>query len=124
MRTSVQAQYQALEPQCDATYPACGCAEGQPTTDDGSRIQFTATPGVTCLHGVCTTFAAQCGAPCASGTTCFSCLSHNTAFAACTTMCSGSTDCHDSTLPICQFGSSGNTSGMFCTASGIACDTR
>jgi hypothetical protein len=27
-------------------------------------------------------------------------------------------------LAICQFGSSGNTSGMFCTASGVACETK
>jgi hypothetical protein len=25
-------------------------------------------------------------------------------------------------LPTCQFGSSGNTTGMFCTASAITCD--
>jgi hypothetical protein len=27
-------------------------------------------------------------------------------------------------LPLCQFGSSGNRAGMFCTASGVACDTK
>jgi hypothetical protein len=27
-------------------------------------------------------------------------------------------------LPLCQFGSSGNTAGMFCTSSGVACDTK
>ena len=124
IRASAQAQYQDLEPKCEATYPACGCGEGQPTTDDGSKVQFTATPGVTCMQGVCTTFAAECGKPCASGTTCFSCSNHNQVFAACTTMCTGNTDCHDSRLPMCQFGSSGNTSGMFCTASAVACDTK
>jgi len=124
IRTSAQAQYQDLEPKCEATYPACGCAEGQPTTDDGSKIQFTATAGVTCVQGLCTTFAAECGKPCASGTTCFSCANHLTLFAACTTMCAGSTDCHDTTLPLCQLGSSGNTTGMYCTASGVACDTK
>lgn len=124
IRTSAQSQYQDLEPRCEATYPACGCAEGQPTTDDGSKIQFSATPSVTCLQGVCTTFAAECGTPCASGTTCFSCSNHSQLFAACTTMCAGNTDCHDPTLPMCQLGSSGNTSGMFCTASGVACDTK
>jgi len=124
IRTSAQAQYQDLEPKCEATYPACGCAEGQPTTDDGSKIQFSATPDVTCVQAVCTTFAAECGKPCASGTICFSCSNHSQIFAACTTMCTGNTDCHDPTLPMCQLGSSGNTSGMFCTASGVACDTK
>jgi hypothetical protein len=51
-------------------------------------------------------------------------MTHALNFAACTTMCTASTDCHDSTLPMCQFGSSGNTPGMFCTASGVACDTK
>jgi hypothetical protein len=124
VRTSAQAQFQSLEAACEATYPACGCPVGQTTTDDGSKIQFTATPGVACVQGVCTTYAAECGQPCASGTTCFSCSNHALLFAACTTMCAASTDCNDSTLPLCQFGSSGNTSGMFCTASGVACDTK
>jgi hypothetical protein len=122
--TSAQAQFQVLEPKCEATFPACGCAEGQPTTDDGSKVQFSATPGVACVQGVRTTYAAECGKPCGSGTTCFSCSNHSTIFAACTTMCTVGTDCMDSTLPMCQFGSSGNTSGMFCTASGVACDTK
>jgi hypothetical protein len=123
-RTTGQAQYQDLEPKCEATYPACGCAESQPTTDDGSKIQFNGTPGVTCLQGVCTTFVADCGKPCAAGTTCFSCSNRTQLFAACTTMCTSSTDCHDSTLPLCQLGTSGNTSGIFCTATGVACDTK
>ncbi len=37
MRASAQAQFHSLETKCEATYPACGCAEGQPTTDDGSE---------------------------------------------------------------------------------------
>ena len=124
VRTSAQAQFGTLEAKCEATYPACGCAEGQPTTDDGSKIQFSATPGVACLQGTCTTYAVECGQPCAAGTTCFSCSNHALLFAACTTTCAGSADCKDSTLPLCQFGSSGNTAGMFCTASDVACDTK
>jgi hypothetical protein len=123
-RTSAEAQFQDLEPKCEATYPACGCAEGQPTTDDGSKVQFSATPGVACVQGVCTTYAAECGKPCGLGTTCFSCSNHAATFAACTTMCTVATDCPDPTLPMCQSGTSGNTSGMFCTASGVACDTK
>jgi len=124
MNTSAQTQYQSRESKCEAAYPACGCAEGRPTTDDGSKIQFSATPGVACVRGVCTTYAAECGKPCGSGTTCFSCSNRSTTFAACTTMCAVGTDCTDPTLPMCQFGSSGNTSGMFCTASSVACDTK
>jgi hypothetical protein len=123
-RTSERTQFQTLEAQCDATYPACGCAAGQPTTDDGSRLRFDGQPGVTCLQGTCTTFVPDCGKPCATGTTCFSCSNHSSVFAACTTMCTGNTDCHDPSLPLCQNGSSGNTSGMFCTASNVACDTK
>jgi hypothetical protein len=67
---------------------------------------------------------AECGKPCASGTMCFTCADRTQLFAACTTMCAGSPDCHDPTLPMCQVGSSGNTTGMFCTASGVACDTK
>ncbi|HLK89622.1 MAG TPA: hypothetical protein VKZ18_07000 [Polyangia bacterium] len=124
LRASAQAQYQSLEAKCEATYPACGCAEGQPTTDDGSKIQFGATPPVACVQGVCTTYATECGQPCAAGTTCFSCSNHSVTFAACTTTCTGPTDCSDSTLPLCQYGSSGNVAGMYCTSLGVACDTK
>ena len=124
MNDSAQAQYQNLEPKCEAMYPACGCAEGPSTADDGSSIPLNATPGIACVQGVCTTYDADCGKPCASGTTCFSCSNHSALFAACTTMCTASTACTDPTLPTCQFGSSGNTSGMYCTASGVACDTK
>ena len=30
----------------------------------------------------------------------------------------------DPTLPLCQMGSSGNTSGKFCTGANVTCDTR
>jgi hypothetical protein len=126
-RNSVQTQFQTLEAQCDATYPACGCAAGQPTTDDGSRLRFgdqASQAGVTCLQGKCTTFVPDCGQPCGTGTTCFSCSNHNQLFAACTTMCADSTACTDPTLPLCQMGTSGNTAGKFCTAANVACDTK
>ena len=41
--------------------PRAIVAEGQPTTDDGSKIQFSATAGVDCVQGLCTTFAKECG---------------------------------------------------------------
>jgi hypothetical protein len=121
---SEKAAFQTLEAQCDATYPACGCAAGQPTADDGSGLRLTTQAGVTCLQGKCTTFVPDCGQPCGAGTTCFSCVSHLQNFAACTTMCTDSTACSDPTLPLCQMGSSGNTSGTFCTAANIRCDTK
>jgi len=124
LATSAQAAYASLEPKCQQTYPACGCAETSPTTDDGSALRFDGTPAVACVQGVCTTFVPDCGAPCATGTTCFSCMTHSALYAACTTMCASSSACHDPALPMCQSGSSGNTVGMFCTASDVACDTK
>jgi hypothetical protein len=121
---AAKTQFQALEAQCDATYPACGCAAQQPTADDGSRLPFNAKAGVTCVQGKCTTFVPDCGKPCGSGTTCFSCSNHAQLFAACTTMCADSTTCTDPTLPLCQTGTSGNTAGKFCTAANVACDTK
>jgi len=123
IRTSAQSAFQTLEAQCDATYPACGCAAGQPTTDDGSRIKFDGAAGVACEQGKCTTFVPDCGGPCAAGTTCFSCANHAVMFAACTTACTASGDCHDPALPLCQMCSTGNTYGMYCTAANVACDT-
>jgi len=125
LRGTEQARFQTLEAQCDATYPACGCAAQQPVADDGSRLRFgNAEAGVTCVQGTCTTFVLDCGRPCETGTTCFSCVNHTSTFAACTTACTTSADCHDATLPLCQTGTSGNTAGMFCTAADVACDTR
>jgi hypothetical protein len=123
-RNSVKTQFQTLEAQCDMTYPLCGCAAGQPTADDGSRLRFNDQAGVTCLQGKCTTFVPDCGQPCSAGTTCFSCMSKPTTFAACTTMCADSDACGDPTLPLCQMGMSGNTSGKFCTAANVACDIK
>lgn len=122
-RNSEKAKFQSLEAACDATYPLCGCATQQPVADDGSRLRFTDQASVTCVQGKCTTFVADCGQPCATGMTCFSCVTHLSTFAACTTMCADSTACHDPTLPLCQMGTSGNVAGKFCTAN-IACDTK
>ena len=124
IRGSAQSTFQRLEAQCDASYPACGCAAGPPTTDDGSQIMFGGTAGLDCVQGKCTTFVPACAGPCAAGTTCFSCSNHSSVFAACTTVCTSSSDCHDPALPLCQMGSSGNTIGMYCTAAGVACDTK
>ena len=77
---------------------------GLPMTEDGSTLRFDQQAGVTCLQGKCTTFVPDCGKPCASGTTCFTCISHNANFAACTTMCTDSSQCSDPSLPLCQIG--------------------
>ena len=124
LRASEQARFQQLEPQCDASYPACGCATGPTTTDDGSTIRSDQAAGVTCRQGICTTFVPACGQPCASGTTCFSCLNHLSVFAGCTTTCASNTDCGNAAFPVCQLGQSGNVAGMYCTATGVACDTK
>ena len=98
--------------------------------DDGSvDNRPTVQAGVTCQLGTCTTFVRDCGKPCASGTTCFSCSNHAQLFAACTTPCTDkslSSDCPNSTLPLCQAatGTTGNTNGTYCTAAGVACDTK
>ena len=123
-RNSVKTELQTLEAACDATYPICGCPIQQPTTDDGSVLRFGGEPGVTCLQGKCTTFVPDCGQPCGSGSTCFSCVNHQQMFAACTTMCAGNSQCRDPSLPLCQMGMSGNTAGKFCTAANVACDTK
>jgi hypothetical protein len=123
LRATEQTRFTMLEARCDPTYPACGCAAQQPLVDDGSRVQFQATAGVTCVQGKCTTFVPACGQPCPAGTSCFSCQDHGSMFAACTTTCTGSAECHDATLPLCQSGTSGNTYGMYCTAPNVACDS-
>ncbi len=125
LRVTEQAHFTALEAQCDPTYPACGCAAQEPVVDDGSRIQFQGTADVACVQGKCRTYVPDCGQPCATGTTCFSCRNQGSTFAACATTCARNTDCHDPDLPLCQSGSAGNTQyGMFCTASNVACDTQ
>jgi hypothetical protein len=117
-------RFQAIESQCDATYPPCGCAAGQPMTDDGSHLEFGGQAAVACVQGICTTYVSDCGKPCGAGTTCFTCANHLALFAACTTACTATTACPDASLPKCQTGTSGNIAGMYCTASNVTCDTR
>ena len=130
IRATEKDRFAANEPSCDASYPACGCAARSPMMDDQSvDNRPTVQAGVTCLLGICTTFVRDCGKPCASGTTCFSCSNHSQLFAACTTQCmdkSLSSDCPSTALPLCQAatGTPGNTNGTFCTAADVACDTK
>jgi hypothetical protein len=84
LRATEQTRFATLEAQCDPTYPACGCAAQQPLVDDGSRVEFQATAGVTCVQGKCTTFVPACGQPCTAGTTCQTCANDGGTSAACT----------------------------------------
>ena len=119
------ARFTALEPQCQASYPRCGCGISPPMTDDGSVMRIGATTaGVACVQGMCTTFVPACGKPCTGGTTCFSCSQATREYAVCTTACTTGADCHDPALPMCLLGISGNVNGMYCVAAGVACDTR
>jgi hypothetical protein len=124
IRASEQARFNAFEAQCDAAYPACGCAAGQPMTEDGSLVRFGDPAAAMCLLGRCTSYVPACGNPCSSQTTCFTCTNHGATFAACTRMCTTSADCTDQSMPLCQFGQTGNAIGMFCTGASVACDTQ
>jgi hypothetical protein len=127
LRTTEQTRYTTLETQCKSQWPACTCATGPTTTDDGSKIKSTTSVGVTCHQGVCTTFVPACGGPCATGTTCFSCQVPNGQYGACTTPCTdtaASSDCTNTSLPRCQMGASGNVDGTYCTAASVMCDRK
>jgi len=124
VRASQAAAFATLEAACVASYPACRCPVVATTTDDGSIIKSDAKAGVACVAGVCTTFVPDCGHPCAAGTTCFTCVTHLTMYGACTVACANSDACHDPALPRCQQGTSGNVSGMYCTATNITCDQK
>ena len=125
-------RFTALEPSCRATFPACPCAIQLPVMDDGSvDMRMNKSPvvpaSVTCWAGTCTTYVGDCGKPCAAATTCFSCQVAGGRFGACTTTCAdatGSSDCMNASLPLCQTGTTGNVSGMYCTAAGVACDKK
>jgi hypothetical protein len=95
VHASEKDRFAALEAACDRTYPACGCASGPPTTDDGSIVRFGSTAaGVSCQGGTCKTFSKACGHPCDAGRSCTSCMTPDagsTSF--CTLQCKGDTMC-------------------------------
>jgi len=127
LHTTQQTIYTGLEQQCQATWPACTCATGPTTTDDGSQIKNGMSVGVKCQQGVCTTFVPACGGPCATGTTCFSCQIPSGQYGVCTKACTdvtSSSDCTNPALPRCQMGTSGNVDGTYCTAAGAMCNSR
>jgi hypothetical protein len=73
LRATESQRFSTLESACDRTYPACGCAAGPPTTDDGSALAFGGTAAVSCQAGVCRTFSGACGHPCEAGRSCLDC---------------------------------------------------
>jgi hypothetical protein len=101
-------------------------------TDDGSTESRTSLtpptqPSVDCVAGTCTSYVTECGAPCPTGTVCFSCQTAGKRYAACTTECldpKSNADCKNAALPLCQTGTTGNVAGNYCTASDIACDRK
>jgi hypothetical protein len=105
LHASETQRFRTLESACDATYPACGCASGEPTTDDGSTIAFGASTaaGVSCTGGVCKTFAAACGHACDTGRSCLTCGSTSV----CSLRCTADTSCTEAAYPKCMFGFGG-----------------
>jgi hypothetical protein len=122
LRATERSRYQMLETQCHMTWPVCQCASGAPSTDDGSFPAPGTEPSVACQQGVCTTYIAACGHPCAPGTKCFTCASGPGTFAACSAGCDSAADCADPSTPTCQRATSGGYS-KFCAPSNVACGT-
>ena len=73
IRASEEARFGALEAMCVQSFPACGCFDGSISADDGSQIASGTIPPVACVGGSCRTYAAGCGQPCPTGTSCKPC---------------------------------------------------
>jgi hypothetical protein len=122
LRATVEAQFSQLEAECVAGLPQCECAAQPTRTDDGSALRVGTNAGLTCREGVCTSFAPECGQPCAAGRTCLSCPAGPMMYAACSTACTSAATCTDPALPLCQ-SAAGGTTAMFCVASNVTCGT-
>jgi hypothetical protein len=116
LRATESQRFATLESACDRTYPACGCAAGAPTTDDGSTIAFGGSAAVTCQGGVCKTYSPACGQPCAAGKSCLSC-GQDAGSATCSLRCTSDTSCTEAPYTTCQFGFGGGV----CTDPGRIC---
>lgn len=117
LRSTEAQPFATLESTCDASYPACGCASGPPTTDDGSTVMYGGAVSASCQGGICKTFATACGQPCETGKSCLTCGAQDAGVSVCSLRCSADTSCTDSAYPRCQFGIG---SGI-CAASNLAC---
>src|SRR5215831_19683251 len=89
IRKTQQAAFTALEAQCQASYPGCGCFDGRDGADDGSRIPANGMAAASCQAGTCKTYAPACGHICPSGSSCQTCtdLATNTMTSACAPQC-------------------------------------
>jgi hypothetical protein len=120
LRVTERSRYETLEAQCHMTWPACQCASGVTTTDDGSVPAPGTAPSAACRQGVCTTYVLACGGPCAPGTTCFTCNDGPGVFAVCSTACNSAAECPSAELPACRHATSG-AYYEFCAPSGVTC---
>ena len=103
IRASEKDRYAALEGACDRSYPACGCAEGPPVTDDGSVIAFGGMAGVSCQAGTCRTFSKACGKACDATHACVTCMAPDAgAMSSCSLKCMKDTDCTEPGRTKCQ----------------------
>jgi hypothetical protein len=108
INASLAEHFLTLEKACDANYPACGCAAGQPVADDGSFIPFGEAAGVTCAAGTCKTFSQLCGHACDNARTCLTCGPKNADRSICSLRCTTGNDCTDPNYPKCQPGLGGS----------------
>jgi hypothetical protein len=108
INTSAADHFSSLEKMCDASYPACGCAAGQPVAEDGSLIPFGEAAGVTCAAGTCKTFSELCGHSCDKARTCLTCGPKNVEKSICSLRCSTDNDCIDPIYTKCLPGFGGS----------------
>jgi hypothetical protein len=73
IRADQVASFAAAETQCEAQYPACGCAEQTPTADDGTTFDAQASLPASpeCIDHMCrSTFKSPSMTPCGPSLTC------------------------------------------------------
>ena len=117
LRSTEAQAFATLERTCDASYPACGCAAGPPTTDDGSIVMRGGAASASCQAGTCKTFATACGRPCEAGRSCLTCGAQDAGISVCSLRCTADTNCTEAAYPRCQ---SGLGSGI-CAPQSTAC---
>ena len=110
-------EFSTLESVCDASYPACGCASGPPTTSDGSSISFGADAAVTCQGGVCKTYASACGHLCETGRSCITCGQADAGVSVCSLRCPSGTGCTEAAYSKCL----SSFNGGVCVAPDLPC---